>query len=406
MQRQHGFPSNRSAKSIGLCFGFFASLFLILLLYAFVPFMVLAQDGENEADSDLPDSRNLLSNVGFETGALYPWQKYGAGNIGIGTCCALRGAYSAYVQPNGNYTEIYQKLLPETDRRYRLTALVATESGQTATLGWYSNITKDQNCGSTTSTSTVKLLCDFVLPSGTTNFNVHLSSSALSGKIKTDSWALKQLGPYFYAKAQKSGTFQGVSARISTAIPSIKEEEHAYHTINIQNKTMGKYVEVGWIRTPYSNPPCQPQFAWATQENNPVTGANVHFVDWPIPTVGVSYDYYIYKKSDGAWWFEVRKTDGTYMIPPMTILNSGFNNGDFIEAGGEIVSLSGTNDLGVSNLKSLSWRDANGNWSSWGGYLTRINAPLVLAGLNPDANNNIQVYGNQGLAVPPGAPCP
>jgi hypothetical protein len=68
----------------------------------------------------------------------------------------------------------------------------------TAYLRWWSNVGGGAlgECGSTSALwpNYVKLSCDFVVPSGTTQFNVHLAGNAPSGRwAVTDDWSLTQL---------------------------------------------------------------------------------------------------------------------------------------------------------------------------------------------------------------------
>ncbi len=64
-------------------------------------------------------------------------------------------------------------------------------------------------------------------------------------------------------------------------------------------------------------------------------------------------------------------------------------------------------NMGVSGLLSLKWMDINGQWHPWNGPSSQhVDQPYNLFPVAPDTNNNIQVSGNNGNPVPPGAPCP
>jgi len=142
---------------------------------------------------------NLLQNPTFETGQLSPWAQYPAtapGVVGVESCCANHtpgGTWDAYLLPNGQYIELYQKVSVTPGNAYTLEAWVST-NGMTANLGWYSNIGGDRVCASTSVhwPTYQKLSCSIAVPVGTTKFNVGLSGTAPSGKwIVTDDWVLR-----------------------------------------------------------------------------------------------------------------------------------------------------------------------------------------------------------------------
>ena len=142
---------------------------------------------------------NLLQNPNFETGQLSPWKQFpttAPGSVGVESCCANHtpgGTWDAYLKPNGQYIELYQKVTVTPGNTYTLEAWVST-NGMTASLGWYSNIGGDRVCASTSVRwpTYQKLSCTIAVPAGTTNFNVNLSGTAPSGKwIVTDDWVLR-----------------------------------------------------------------------------------------------------------------------------------------------------------------------------------------------------------------------
>lgn len=156
---------------------------------------------------------NLIQNANFETGNLAPWARFvynpnDPGIVKVEPCCANHtpgGTWNAYIQPQGQYVEMYQWVPVSANRRYRLGAWVSTgpenTTGMTAYLRWWSNAQGGflGECGSTRAIwpNYVKLTeppCDLVVPSGTTQLNVHLAGTAPSGRwAVTDDWTLTQL---------------------------------------------------------------------------------------------------------------------------------------------------------------------------------------------------------------------
>ena len=203
---------------------------------------------------------------------------------------------------------------------------------------------------------------------------------------------------HFYAQATKYGTFYGVWATIETADPVIREPLFSYSSINIIDNS-GKWVETGWIKSSASG--CVPKFSWAIQPGI----ANI--IPSPLPTIGVAYQYMIEKISDGNWRIQIMTIDG-FVIVSVYIPNPGMNSGIDIQAVGEVDSISKQNDMGVSGILSLKWRDINQIWHYWNGWNfgVRDYPPYSIVGVQPDPNNNVQVSGNNGNPIPPYAPCP
>lgn len=144
----------------------------------------------------LADS-NLLQNPGFETGKLSPWAKgpsNGPGVVAVEKCCNKTpgGRWNGIIKSRGQSVEMIQKAGVTPGRTYRLSAAVSTK-GLTANLKWYSNVTGDQICASTSVRwpSVTQLTCEFTVPEGTTKFNVGLSGSGPAGKSAlSDDWTL------------------------------------------------------------------------------------------------------------------------------------------------------------------------------------------------------------------------
>lgn len=203
---------------------------------------------------------------------------------------------------------------------------------------------------------------------------------------------------HYYAQVIKSGTFYGVWATIETANPAIREPFFSYGSINILDN-YGRWVETGWIKGTFTE--CVPKFTWAIQPGN------VNIITSPLPTVGVAYQYLIYKISNGNWGLNIMRTDGT-VIKSVNIYNPGMNYGSSLQAVGEVDSVSKINDMGISGILSLKWRDSNSQWFYWNGWIYGVidNPPYNIIGVGPNPYNNVQIYGNNGNPIPPGAPCP
>ncbi len=204
-------------------------------------------------------------------------------------------------------------------------------------------------------------------------------------------------GSHFYAQAKKNGTYYGVWATIETADPKIREVYFSYASVNIINGT--KWVETGWVKSSTSG--CVPKFSWAIQPGT----ANI--IDSPRPSVGVAYQYQITRNSPGSWKIRIMNTGGL-VLWQTDVTNTGLNSGAEIQAVGEVDSANKKNDMGVSGLLSLKWRDSASIWYNWNGWALGVvnNPPYSVVGVTGDPNNNVQVRGNQGTSVPPGAPCP
>jgi hypothetical protein len=113
-------------------------------------------------------------------------------------------------------------------------------------------------------------------------------------------------------------------------------------------------VETGWFKS--STNGCIPKFTWVIQPGN------INIIPSPSPTIGIAYQYMIDKVSDGNWRLQILRTDGT-VIFSQSISNPGMNYGDLLQAVGEVDSPSKINDLGVSGIISLKWRNATpGLW--------------------------------------------
>ncbi len=64
--------------------------------------------------------------------------------------------------------------------------------------------------------------------------------------------------------------------------------------------------------------------------------------------------------------------------------------------------------MGISGLLSLKWKYSISQWTYWNGWNSGVvdHPPYSIVGIPPDANNNVQISGNNGNPIPPGAPCP
>jgi len=170
--------------SKALALGFISSLFILPAVHA----------------------QNLIVNGDFETGQLSPWFKWPTAAPGIAaveSCCGNQtagGTWDGYIQPAEQYIELTQKIPVSATpafgyvtpgHRYTLSAKVSTKNGSLTQLMYYTNVTSDQPCGSTTVVwPVVSILgCTFTVPLGTTKLNVHLTAS--SGKWElSDDWSL------------------------------------------------------------------------------------------------------------------------------------------------------------------------------------------------------------------------
>lgn len=202
---------------------------------------------------------------------------------------------------------------------------------------------------------------------------------------------------HYYAQVIKYGTFYGVWATIETANPAIREPFFSYTSINILDNE-GKWVETGWVKSSTSG--CVPKFSWAIQPGT----ANI--IPSPLPSIGVAYQYKIEKISDGNWRLQIMTTNGV-VIYSVDISNPGMNSGVSLQAVGEVDSITKQNDMGVSGILSMKWKEVNPFWYNWDGWSFGVKdyPPYTIVGLQPNPNNNVQVSGNNGNPTPPNAPC-
>lgn len=367
--------------------------------YAMLPYATLVYADEDESE----EIGNILANKGFESGSLAPWAGYAGGSVAVQNCCAKKGVWSGKVTATNEYAEIYQTVSVKASRRYRLIAWVYT-NGTTATLGWFSNVDGDHVCATTNATSYTKLICEFAVLAGTTNFNVHLSIDPNGTKFAVLD-ALKFVefcaGPFCYAQWNKFGTYYGVWAIVETADPKIRDGVHQYTTIHVIDTAAYKFVEAGILKGPPTQ--CIPKFSWAVQPGS----ANP--IPTPVPTIGQAYQIAVYRNltQNGVWYVWHADLSGTPLMPTITVSNPGFNFGNRISAAGETHSPNHLNDMGIAGLRALKYMDAQGFWYDWNGnYQLFENRPYRAVPLPPDVLNGLQVSGNNGNPVPPGAPCP
>lgn len=210
-----GFGLHQISRSVRVAILMVGFLCLVTLLH---PPLLLADPEDEEIGS-------LLVNQSFESGNLSPWAGYGTGNLVVQSCCAKKGSRSAKLSSTNNYFEIYQTVNVAAGHRYKLAVWVYT-NGTTATLSWYSNVTGDTDFDSSNSQTYERLVCEFFIPNGTVDFNVHLWIQPTgAGNATVDGWMLKEFcqGPFCYAEWDKFGTWYGVWAIIETADPVIRE---------------------------------------------------------------------------------------------------------------------------------------------------------------------------------------
>jgi hypothetical protein len=155
-------------------------LFLAVFLWASSPAPIAYAQGSNP-----------IQNPGFETGSLSPWVKWGyprsTVNVWRNYNHTPGGSWSGYIIPDGRYVELQQSLgvsasgpiIP--NHSYDLSAWVIT-NGMTTDVQWWSNDGRpSQECGSTSATTWVQISCTIWVPSGVTQFNVHLGGNSVQG---------------------------------------------------------------------------------------------------------------------------------------------------------------------------------------------------------------------------------
>ncbi len=217
---------------------------------------------------------------------------------------------------------------------------------------------------------------------------------------EADSWVYLPIiynpNAHWRAQGYKVGNFYGVWAYMTTADPAIRELLFSYASVSVLDPN-GKWVETGWLKSP--NTGCVPKFTWAIQPGD------AHFIGSPTPIIGHTYEYMIFRVSNGNWRLQI--VDTPVVIVDLNISNPGMNYSDKVMVFGEVHSKYRANDMGPSNLTSLRWEGTDLRWRSWNGWIPGVvDSPYNIEGIAPDPNNNVKVNGNNGTPIPPGAPCP
>lgn len=239
-----------------------------------------------------------------------------------------------------------------------------------------------------------------------------LVANPLGSKVRADS----SYGHQYAIAYQDSESYTGVKADIEVAAPILRDcvtggcwssDTLSSAKVAILNGPAEnlKWVEMGW--TKHAATACAIRHYWAIQPGTP------HFVDWPMPMIGQRYEYRIAQDQAGSLWsVTVYHVDssGTRISKDWWNyeVNPSFTVGDEIQAFGETF-YSWANDMGVSGLLDLHWRDTGSDWHGWHGWEEKERGdtpPYTVIGVPPDDDDNIQVYGNQGNPVPPNAACP
>ncbi len=375
--------------------------------------------GQNEISRSARNDKRksceyYIRNPNFETGAITPWAKRPGNGAGVfyveqsENAIPSNGTWNAALEPNGGKITMQQKVLVNSGQKYRLQVWLSS-SGVTTQLIWWTKEQGDHICNTVTKTwpDYGPIFCDFTVPAGTTNFKVKLRAlAAPAGNwVVADGWSLSST-THYYSGVRKSGGFNGVAATIGTPIPAIREWFFSYSTINIVEPcgtcaSGVKGVEIGIVRGPLSG--CTVKFAWSSSDLNWTT----QFINNPLPVVGHDYRFYIFRVLPNKWRLQIWENMTMLYEHPgdLTVSgNGGFNSGQSITANGEVDSPNRYNDMGVSDFRSLAWMNSGWGWTPWNGWDQPINPVVPYVRYDYD-NNNIQVYGNNGNALPPGSPC-
>lgn len=235
--------------------------------------------------------------------------------------------------------------------------------------------------------------------------------------LPTTLYADPGFGNHYAAAYQFSGIpkYTGAKSDVEVAIPILRDcvEEGCpsgdtfsaaavfVHRFGVPDR----WVEAGWARDAGEN--CQVKHYWAIQPGDP------NFIQSPLPWIGYRYEYRVAQdQANGKWsvkiWLVDNNSNRIRKEWEKKDINPGFTVGHRILAQGETF-YSQENDMEVSGLLYLKWRDTNRKWHGWHGWehwSTGDLPPYYVVGIPPDDDNNVQVYGNQGNPVPPDAACP
>jgi hypothetical protein len=158
----------------------------------------------------------------------------------------------------------------------------------------------------------------------------------------------------------------GVWALIEYANPEIREWSFSFTTINILSSTTNQNgqplgVEVGWMKASDTN--CQPKLNYSSSIFNYAPQLN----GTPFVT-DYRYNYMIYRVGTNLWRVKLFKEDGTVVYQPPDLNVPNFDVGNYVWVGGEVVSPTRANSMGVSGLLQLKWMDSSGAWQPWNGF--------------------------------------
>lgn len=219
-------------------------------------------------------------------------------------------------------------------------------------------------------------------------------------------------GHHYAIAYQDDESYTGVKSDVEVAIPILRDcvgpPQDTLSSAKVAVILYGgetRWVELGWTRHATEN--CQVKHYWAIQQGDP------QILDSPLPTIGARYEYRIAQDQANELWSVT-----IYLVDSNSNriqkewekkdINPGFTVGNEIQAFGETF-YSQENDMGVSGLLYLNWRDTDEDWHGWHGWEhwpTGDLPPYYVVGVPPDYDDNVQVHGNQGNPVPPDAACP
>lgn len=178
---------------------------------------------------------------------------------------------------------------------------------------------------------------------------------------------------------------KGVSARIETAIPTVRDGGFSSEVIWLTPATSNNYVEVGWrVESPSTSP------RWYSGYVNNSGNWNMEWHSYP--TVGVAYDYKIedLPSNPGSWKIYV---DGSWVTTHTTAMTTG----KIVQSGGEVTKYSSSvnNAMGVSGFDFLQEKWASdGAWHYWGDWTWQhIDTDTGYTLVNY-SNSKFQNYGN------------
>lgn len=217
----------------------------------------------------------------------------------------------------------------------------------------------------------------------------------------------------FYARGtlydwKVGSSITGVKGRIEVAHPGLRDPGALMSSasINIYRDVGGggnplRTYEGGWSRETVLN--CDQKLFWATRYGpNP----DDYSIEWIGPAqIGATYEFRFAQDQPNGYWsvtvWRVYSDGSKQQIFKRTDLSTlRWSSGEAVQCVGEVAETN-IQDMGVSGLLRLKWRDTDAGWHGWHDRdISYEDPPYHIVRVPFDPGNARQVYGNNGNPGP------